>query len=266
MKSRGPRFNLAAATTAAAVGLFALGGCVTTDGPAYVSDHLTEYDLPALAHDPLLAAVADWKTLEDPSEEIREAWAMKGSTYRVASATRNSVHLVVWKTDATGPEPFNANRVATGFACVHLQRRPAGISAQVEDCPESVPESAESGYTSWGRDADAVAETYIVQDLADSEVSWLMHHVEGGMPRTTSPDASLIIDAVRRVVREPHVDASLEEVLVNGQTLSATLDVTATAPDAIDPAASQRARTCFAMKVELDLSEANGYFSPTPCP
>lgn len=258
--------HLVGAIAPAVVGLLALSGCVTTDGPAYVSNLLEEYDLPALARDPLLAAVADWRTLKDPSEVIREDFARTGSTYRVASATRDSVHLVVWKTDATGPEPFNANRIATGFGCVHLQRRAPAIWADVEDCPASVPETAESGYTSWGRDADAVAAAASGYTDAESEVSWLMHHVEGGMPRTTAPDPSLIIDAVRRVIRQPDTEASLKDVAVDGQTLSATLDVTVTAPDAIDPAASQRARACFAMTVELDLSDTNGYFSPTPCP
>lgn len=266
MRSKERRWNLAGAIAPGVVGLLALSGCVTTDGPAYVSDLLNEYDLPALARDPSLAAVADWRTLKKPSEEIRQDFALNGSTYRVASTTRDSAHLVVWKTDETGPEPFNANRIATGFGCVHLQRRPPAIRAKVEDCPASVPETAESYDTSWGRDANAVARAVGGDGDAQSEVSWLMHHVEGGMPRTTAPDPALIISAVRRVVRDPSTDASLEDVAVNGQTLSATLDVTVTAPDAIDPAASQRARACFAMKVELDLSETNGYFFPTPCP
>lgn len=264
MLGRGRRSSFAARLAGIGAVLAALAGCAG-DGRGYVSEQLAETYLPALADDPAVAAVADWRALKHPDRGVREDFVTRGSTYRVASATRDSADLVVWMTAPTGAEPFNANRVATGVGCVHLQRDGAAIRAQVKDCPSGLPDTANADDLSWGRDSNAVQAAHGVADTAVSELTWVMNHMPDGTARTTAPEPSFVIASVRKAISSPHVKASLSESALSGRTLSANLDVVATAPDSLDASVARRARACFVMTLNLDQANANEFFSPVPC-
>jgi hypothetical protein len=244
-----------------------LSGCTLTSGPAEMSS-LTRTSL--LADVGTFAGfdqVSDWRQLDRPTPQLRRYFEGHHSTYRVIRADLDTAEIAVWQTGGPGPEPFNANRIATGTGCVALHRRPRSVASEVIDCPSPLVEmQPDSTDTSWGRDSEAMRRAAaVIEGSIDQEVRCVMTREVGGTPRTTPRTLDEVVAAVHRAVLSEGESFVLSDVRQHAGTVTGLVSAHASAVDPVDTDRTVQARACMRMTVDLDDLHPNFLFTAVSC-
>lgn len=175
-----------------------LSGC--SGGSQEVSYDLAHSYLRGMGSAYRFERVADWRSLGHPPARIREALTDRHQQYLLIAAGRDWAELAVRMTTAPGAEPFNDNHIATGHACVRLDRSaPDAVATAIIDCPVHLGDDpltdlpGETG--SWGRD-------WLAEGLAHDADSGVRDELErlwtaGDGPASTPATRGQVIGAIR---------------------------------------------------------------------
>ncbi|SHH62211.1 hypothetical protein SAMN05443575_4217 [Jatrophihabitans endophyticus] len=232
----------------------ALSACVPSE--RVVSRDMAEYDLPYLGREAVFTSVADWRSLNRPTDAMRDYFG-GGGTYLVVAAQRDRVTLVVWKTDSPYGQPFDGGEKATGHGCVTLSRAPGQpgsrrpVRSVVVPCPDHLGPQPDGFQTSWGRDANALQAVQGVLTGVDFRtVAYVLPEPYQSPVRRTRAEMLAMIRGtpisrretltVEPAARQPH------------GRLVARLSAAATAADAVDTRRSVVARSCGVVDVRLN--------------
>lgn len=245
-----------------------LVGCVASalaacgSGERVVSDDLATYDLPGYAREPPFTSVSDWRRLVRPTQAMRDHFE-PGGTYRVVSAQRDRVTLVVWKTDSPYGQPFDGGEAATGHACVTLRRTPA-VRADVVACPAHLGPRPQTYQTSWGRDSNAVASAASGVTFVDLEVT--AYAVPAPYQRPATHTRAELLAAMRRT-RMPsggRLTVALAPRQAPGR-LRAVGSIHAIGSDAVDVTRTATTHECFVVDMALSGRVPTSVTTTVPC-
>lgn len=261
-RSRGQR--LVAAMAAITV-LFS-SGC-TLSGSAETSSRMRTSLLADVGAFAGFDRVSDWRHLDRPTPQLRRYFDGHNSTYRVIDADLDTAELAVWQTLPPGPEPFNANRIATGTGCVALHRQSRSVTSEVINCPSPlVGTQPRSTDTSWGRDSEAMHRAAVViEGSIDQEVRWTMTRELDGTPRTTPRTLEHVVAAVQRAMPADGEGFALTDVRQHAGTVTGLVTAHASAVDPVDSRATVRAEACMLLTLDLDDLNPNFFFTAVTC-
>lgn len=243
-------------------------GCLSQEARdrAAVTEQIRAQVVPALETDEDVAGLKDLRDLERPNGKIQALLEGLSSVPRVIEADQDRALLAIWRTAAPTAEPFNANRTATGRACVEITRSASGMAVRILNCPNTlreVPPSSKNG--NWSGDAEAVAGASHAASSLGEEVRWtLFRNDDATAPRTTPRSAKGIaktLEARARALDNPdsRITVTRTPLIERNGTVTGKFRITAQVPDPTDEAGTVTASCRYALEADLSITSSTGH-------